>query len=334
MLMKRYTFLKIQMLIVFTALSMLQLHAQKIGLLMDSYVTDRWFLDQKFFTDKIEELGGTVQVEVAYGDHTEQVRLAKKLIAEGAKVLVVIPVDGNKAVEIVKLAKEVNIPVIAYDRLIMSQDVAFYISYNNEKVGALQALYALKQAPEGNYLLINGPVSDNNATLFRNGQLKVLSSKIKSGKIKVIGDFIMEDWGEIGALVKTNEFLASSKEKPHVIIAANDALAAGAIKALPRDLSGKVIITGQDADLSGVEYIVDGSQSMTIYKPIKPMARLAGEAAMKLAIGEEVEGKTKIKTVILEVNAILLDPLVVDRSNYKETVVRDGHISLSDLASE
>jgi D-xylose transport system substrate-binding protein len=328
--MKRNSFFK-TVFVILMCVATISVQAQKIGLLMDSYVTDRWYLDQKLFIDKVKSLGGDVQVEVAYGDPNEQVKLAKKLIAEGAKVLVVVPVDGHKAAEIVTVAKAAKIPVIAYDRLILNPDLTFYISYNNEKVGELQANYALSKNPTGNYLLINGPVSDNNATLFRNGQLKVLKPSIDAGKINLIGDFIMDDWGEIGALMKTDEFLSSAKEKPDVIVAANDALAGGAIQALPPDLAGKVVITGQDADLTALKYIVGGSQTMTIYKPIKPLATLAGETAMKLARKEEVTGKKKLSTSGMEVDAILLDPVVVDKSNYKETVVKDGHVSLSEL---
>jgi len=304
--------------------------AQKIGLVMDSYVIDRWYLDQKLFSDKIKELGGEVKVEVAYGDPAEQLRLSKKLIDEGVKVLVIVPVDGHKAAEIVTAAKAANISVISYDRLILSKDVTMYISYNNEKVGELQAQYAVNKVPKGNYLLVNGPETDNNAVLFRKGQMKVLKPFVDSGKIKIVGDYIV-DWGEISALMKVDEFLTTSKEKPNAVIAANDALASGTIQALPAEMRGKVVVTGQDADLTGLKYILAGSQSMTIYKPIKSLAYLAAETAMQLAKGEHVKGKIKLQNGDFSVDAMLLEPVVVDKANYKETVVKDGHVSLSEL---
>jgi len=318
------------MLVSLLAMSV-SLHAQKIGLLLDSYVTDRWYIDQKLFTDKVKELGGEVQIEVAYGEPEEQIRLGKKMIADGCKVLVIISVDGAKAVEIVEDAKKANVPVLAYDRLIGTNDIAAYISYNNEKVGELQAQYALSKIPQGKFLLLNGPVSDNNAILYRNGQLKVLKKSIEEGKIKLVGDLVMADWGEIGALMKIDEFMSSGKQKPDAIIAANDALANGSIDALKPELKGKVLITGQDADLNSMRNIIAGYQTMTIYKPIKPLAQLGGEIAMKLAKGIKIEGTTKFKFGNIEVPSILLDPLVVDKTNYKETVVKDGHVSLSEL---
>jgi D-xylose transport system substrate-binding protein len=319
------------LLIVLLTITVDQLKAQKIGLLMDSYVSDRWYLDQKLFIDRVKELGGEVQVEVAYGDPVEQLRLGKKLIEDGVSVLVIVPVDGNKASEIVDVAKLARIPVISYDRLINNKDLSIYISYNNEKVGELQAKYAVGKVPTGNYLIVSGPESDNNALLFKKGQLNVLKPLIDKGKIKLIGSLLMDDWGEIGALMKVDEFLSTTKEKPAAVVAANDALASGTIQALPAELRGKVIVTGQDADLTALKYIVAGTQSMTIYKPIKPLARLAAETAIKLAMKETIPGTTKLKNGNIEVDAILLDPIAVDKSNYKDTVVKDGHVSLSEL---
>ena len=309
----------------------LPLHAQKIGLLLDSYVSDRWYLDKKLFIDKVTELGGECQVEVAYGDPVEQVNLSKKMIAQGVKVLVVVAVDAVKSAEIATIAKAANVPVISYDRLILSNDVTIYISYNNEKVGSLQAEYMIKLKPTGKYVLVNGPVEDNNAAQFRDGQLKVLRPHINSGKIKILGDFIQSDWGEIGALMKIDEFLTTSTEKPDVILAANDALANGAIQAMPADMVGKVGVTGQDADLGALRNIIAGKQAMTIYKPLKPLAQLAAVTAMKLAKGETVKGETKVQSGNISAEAILLDPIVVDKNNYKETVVKDGHVSISEL---
>jgi D-xylose transport system substrate-binding protein len=307
--------------------------AQKIGLLMDSYVIDRWYIDQKLFVDRIKELGGECIVEMPFGDADEQVKLGKKLIASKVDVLVIIPVDRIKAATIVQAAKEANIPVIAYDRMIDTNDLTLYVSYNNLNVGKLQAQYAVSKMPHGNYLLMNGPESDMNAISFREGQKLVLQPFIKNGKIKIVGDLVLDSWSELESLMKTDEFISSHPEKPNVILAANDALATGAIQSLPKDLLGKVVVTGQDADKTSMKNIIAGTQTMTIYKPIKPLAYQAAESAMKTAKGEKVTSiKTKIGTH--EVNAILLEPVVVDKNNYKETVVKDGHVNLSEVVEK
>lgn len=309
----------------------LSLNAQKVGLVLDSFVSDRWYLDQKLITEKIKELGGECMIEVANGDAAEQVNLSKKLIQQGVKVLIVVAVDAVKSAEIATIAKAAKVPVISYDRLIMSKDISLYISYNNTKVGELQAQYMLDRFPNGKYVLLNGPVSDNNAVQLKSGQLKVLKPHIESGKIKILGDFVLNDWGEIGALMKMDDFFSSSSEKPDVVIAANDALADGTIQALPENLLRKVAITGQDADLNAIRNIIAGKQTMTIYKPIKPLAYMAAEIAIKLAKGGEATGKTKFQSGEITVDAIFLDPIAVNKTNYNETVVKDGHIKESEL---
>jgi D-xylose transport system substrate-binding protein len=304
--------------------------AQKVGLLMDSYVIERWRTDQSLFIERVKALGGKVVVEVPHGNADEQVRLGKKLIADGVDVLVIVPTDGQKAIAIVEAAKAAKIPVLSYDRLIPTKDVDLYISYDGTKVGKMQAQYAKDRMPSGNYMLLNGPKSDNNSIMFRNGQMSVLDADIKSGKIKIIADFILDDWSELEAIMKVEEFLSSNNIQPDAIIAANDALATGALQVLPREMIGKVIITGQDAERAALRNIVAGNQSMTVYKPIKPLAYQAAELAIKLAKNETIKS-SQMKNGNYEVNAILLEPIVVDKGNYKDTIIKDGHLSMSEI---
>jgi D-xylose transport system substrate-binding protein len=304
--------------------------AQKIGLLMDSYVVERWRTDQSLFVERVKALGAKCVVEVAHGNADEQVRLGKKLIAEGVDVLVIVPTDAQKAIQIVEAAKAAKIPVLSYDRLIPTNDISLFITYDGIKVGNLQAQFAKDRKPTGNYMLINGPKSDFNSILFRDGQMSVLQDDIKSGKINIIADFILEDWSELEAIMKVEEFLYSNPVRPDVIIAANDALATGALQVLPKELIGKIVITGQDAERGALRNIVAGQQSMTVYKPIKPLAYMAAENAVKLAKKQPVQS-SKFRTGNLEVNAILLQPTVVDKTNYKDTIVKDGHLSMSEI---
>lgn len=309
--------------------------AQKIGLLMDSYVNERWLVDEKHFKDKIAELGGEVQTEVANGDPAAQLTLAKKLITEGAKVLVVVPCDSKKASAIVSLAEEGGIPVISYDRLIMSDGVALYASYDNHAVGRLQAEYALEKVPEGNYLLLNGPVSDNNAVSFRAAQLEALADKVKTGKIEIIGDIVLDSWSEIEALMQLEEYFMTAEKLPDAIIAANDALANACIEALKSNgIEKPIVITGQDADVVALRNILAKRQTMTIYKPIRPLAHTAADMAWKLANNGSTGQKEMKEIGSVKVNAILLQPTVVDINNYRETAIKDGHVFLSEILNK
>lgn len=302
------------------------IQAQKIGLLLDSYVIDRWYADEKYFTEKVRSLGAECIIEMPHGDADEQVKLGRKLIAQGVDVIVLVATDAVKALEIIKEASKAGIPVIAYDRLIHSRDVAYYIGYNSMKVGRLQAQYALDRMPKGNYVLINGPTSDNNSSQFSNGQMEVLQPEIKSGKIKVVGNVTLDSWSELEAMMKMAELFASMKEAPHAIIAPNDAVALGTVQSYLKGWQN-IVITGQDADPPAIRNIVAGLQSMTIYKPIRPLAEKAAEVAVAVARKKEIEGSLPLKDGDYSINAFLLDPVVVDSSNYADTVVKDGHFT-------
>jgi D-xylose transport system substrate-binding protein len=320
--------LKIQLIALLLFAGLQFAHAQKIGLLIDSYFIDRWYIDSKVLSERVQELGGQCITENPNGNADEQIRLATKMMNEGIDVLVIVAVDGKKAIQIVDAAKAKNIPVVAYDRFIKSKDVSFFVSYNNKMVGQLQGKYAADHVPAGNYLLVNGPVSDNNAILFREGQLEALKNGLASKKINIIGDFVLNEWSEMEAMMKVDEFLSTSKVLPDVIISGNDAIATGAIQSIPESSAHKMIIVGQDADAMAVRNIINGQQSMTVYKPIRPLATKAAEVAMQLAQKKPVHGSLKVKVDEVEVDAIQLTPIVVDKNNYNETVIKDGHVNL------
>lgn len=306
--------------------------SQKVGLLLGSYVSSRWYLDQKLFVDRLNELGGACVVKIAY-TADEQFEQARQMIEEGAEVLVIVPLDAARAASIVRNARSFGVPVISYDRLILSNDVAIYLSYDNLEVGRLQAQYMVSKVPQGNYLLINGPTSDHNAILFRKGQLEVLQPHIDNGNIRVVDDIVLDNWSQMDAFEKVTLYYKSRHEKLDVILAANDALASGVIQALPSGYAGKVLISGQDADLAGIRNVIAGNQTMTVYKPIKPLAYAAAEKAMALASHEKPEADVLRHNDSIAVPTILMDPLVVDKSNYRETVLKDGHASLLEVVN-
>jgi D-xylose transport system substrate-binding protein len=241
-------------------------------------------------------------------------------------VLVVIPHNGEVAATIVEAAKAKNVPVISYDRLIRSSEPALYISFDNEKVGEMQARYLLERAPKGNYVLIGGAPTDNNALLFRKGQMNVLNPAIDRGDVKVVSDQWAKDWLASEALRICEDALTKSNRDVVAVVASNDATAGGAISALETaGVVGKVLVSGQDADLAGLQRIVAGKQSMTVYKPVHLLARRAAEVAVALAKGEKVDAPARINNGKVDVPSILLEPVVVDKSNIDDTVVKDDY---------
>ena len=302
-----------------------------IGLLLDRLEHERWTRDRDLFTKRVEELRGKVLVRTGDGDPDKQAAEATALLDAGIKVLVVVPTDLEKASAIVKAAAARKVPVISYDRLIRNAEVALYVSFDNVKVGRMQASALLDAAPKGNYVLLGGAENDYNAKLVRDGQLEILKPAIASGAVRVVADPWIPGWDAAeartamtGALKKTRRVAA--------VVASNDAIAGGAVEALTgAGLAGKVPISGQDADLAACQRIIAGTQTMTVYKPLIPLARMAAFEAMKLAEGEAIDKSTTVNNGTGDVPARLLEPISVDKGNIDATVIRDGYQKREDV---
>jgi len=297
----------------------------RIGLSMDTLKEERWQKDRDLFVKRAEELGAEVLVQAADGKDEVQIKQAESLLTQGIDVLVVIPHNADVAATIVEAAKRQNVPVISYDRLIRNSDVDLYVSFDNEKVGEMQAQYLVERAPKGNYILIGGASTDNNAQMFRRGQMRVLQPLIDQGDIKIVADQWARDWLAEEALKHTENALTQNKDDVVAVVASNDATAGGAVQALvTKKLSGKVFVSGQDADLAALQRIVEGTQSMTVYKPVAILAVKAADAAVALAKKEKVEAPITVNNGKRDVPSILLEPISVDKNNLDATVIKDG----------
>jgi D-xylose transport system substrate-binding protein len=304
----------------------------RIGLSMDTLKEERWQHDRDLFVERAKELGADVLVQAADGDDKVQTQQAENLLTQGVNVLVVIPHNGEIAASIVEASHRQNVPVVSYDRLIRNSEPDLYISFDNEKVGELQARYLIERAPRGNYVLIGGAPTDNNATLFRKGQMNILKPAIDRGDIKVVADQWARDWLASEALRHTENALTQSNNNVVAVVVSNDGTAGGAIQALEEQkLGGKVLVSGQDADLAALQRIIAGTQSMTVYKPVAQLARRAAEAAVALAKHEKVESTSAINNGKVDVPSVLLDPVVVDKNNIVDTVIKDGYQKLEDV---
>jgi D-xylose transport system substrate-binding protein len=304
----------------------------RIGFSMDSLQLERWQRDRDLFNRRAQELGAEVLVQSADGNDSVQVRQAENLLTQGVDVLVVVPHNGEISASIVDSAKQQHVPVLSYDRLIRNSDVDFYVSFDNVKVGELQAKYLFDRAPKGNYVLIGGSPTDNNAHMVRNGQMSVLQPAIDRGDIKIIADQWAKDWLPSEALRHTENALTQANNNVAAVVASNDSTAGGVIQALEEQrLAGKVLVSGQDADLAACQRIVAGAQSMTVYKPIAPLATRAAEIAVALAKHSQPESNAKVNNGAKDVPAFFLTPATVDQSNIAETVVKDGFLKLEDV---
>lgn len=298
-----------------------------IGFLMETLKEERWQKDRDCFVAAAEKLGAKVIVQSCNGSDETQIAQAENMITQGVDLLVVIPHNTKIAATIVNDAHNNGVKVIAYDRIISDCDLDLYVSFDNEKVGELQAKYLTDHAPTGNYILIGGSPVDNNAQLEKKGQMKILQPFIDSGKIKIVADQWTTDWLPIEALKHTENALTENNNNVVAIVASNDGTAGGVIQALEEQkLAGKVLVSGQDADLAACQRIVAGTQSMTVYKPIQPMAEAAAEAAILLIQNKPVpKANRKVNNGKMDVPSILLPSIAVDKNNLMETVIKDGY---------
>lgn len=297
----------------------------RIGLSIDDLRLERWQKDRDIFVKKAEELGAKVFVQSANGDAAAQISQIENMLNKDIDVLVIIPFNGEVLGNVISEAKKEGVKVLAYDRLINNADLDFYISFDNEKVGELQAKSIVAVKPQGNYFLMGGSPVDNNAKLFRKGQMKVLQPLIDSKKIKVVGDQWVDSWLAEKALQIMENALTANNNNIDAVVASNDATAGGAIQALSaQGLAGKVAISGQDADLAGIKRIISGTQTMTVYKPITKLANTAAEIAVKLGKNEKIASNSELNNGLKAIPAYLLDPIAVDKNNIDETIIQDG----------
>jgi D-xylose transport system substrate-binding protein len=296
----------------------------KIGLLMDTLEEERWRRDRDLFLERAKQLRADVLVESAERDDAKQLQLAESLLAQNVQVLVVVPHSSEAGAKIVEAAKKRSIPVISYDRLILNADVDLYVSYDNRRVGELQAQSLRNEVATGNYILLGGAPTDHNAKLIREGQMAALEDAVKRGDIKIVANPWTPDWRADEATKLTDAALKKARGQVVAVVASNDITAGGAIQALEKHgLAGKVLVSGQDANLEAVRRIVKGTQTMTVYKPISPLARGAAQAAVQMAAGNKVEGTSTVDNGMKKVQAILYNPIAVHKGLVDQIIISD-----------
>lgn len=303
----------------------------RIGFSMDTLKEERWQRDKNLVEQHCKDVGAQCQVLVADGNDATQINQCETFLTQGVDVLIVAAHNGQIAASIVESAHKQGVPVISYDRLIGNADVDLYVSHQVVKIGQMQAQYALDHEPKGNYVIIGGSPTDNNALLLHEGQMSVLAPARDRGDIKIVSDQYAKEWRDVEAQRIAEDALTKTSNDIQAIVASNDGTARGAVAALPPALVGKVLVTGQDAELSAVQLIVEGKQTMTIYKPIQPLAFAAVDSALKLARKEPIETKDHVNNGRKDVPAILFEPMVLDKSNVMQTVIKDGYHRMEDV---
>ena len=276
----------------------------------------------------------------AGGSASVQQSQAQADLTKGDCILVVGAYAGAAAAAIVTAAKAKNVPVIAYDRLIQSKDLAYYVSFDNVKVGQLQGQYiadhyqSYVSPGKNNLVMIDGAQTDNNALLFKPGAHSVLDPLVASGKLKKVYETFTPNWDNNTAQIEMNGALTAVQNNVSVAYVANDGMANTVIAALKaKKLNGHVLVTGQDASVAGIQHILAGDQAMTVYKAITKEAQATADLVKALYAGSDTSSLTNGATTKTAdgtaIPSVLEIPVSVDKTNVKDTVIADGFVTLA-----
>jgi D-xylose transport system substrate-binding protein len=296
----------------------------QIGFSMDSLLIERWQRDRDIFVSRAAELGAEVNLQNANGDVNKQIEQINYFIEKKVDAIVIVAVDCDALSEVISKARKAGIKVIAYDRLARKADVDLYISFDNEKVGELMGDALAEAAGEdAKILVINGPLTDNNVSYIIEG----FKQEATKAHFQILETDYAESWTAEKAFTYTSDYLnKTDAEIPDGIMCGNDSLAGQAIKALSeRRLAGKVAVVGQDADLDACQRIVEGTQYMTVYKPVEQLAKRAAELVVDLAEGKEVQTEETINDGTYDVPYVKLDPIAVTKDNMDKEIIGTFH---------
>ena len=295
----------------------------QIAMSFDSFVIERWQRDRDVFVSTVKELGATVNVQNANGDVEKQKEQIEYFIKKGVDVIVIVCIDSDSLKSTVQKAKDEGIKIIAYDRLVTNSDADLYITFDNKMVGTMMAEYLAKNGAAGNnVLMLGGSPLDNNVPAVENGFIDVCLKE----SMTVIDSIHCDGWrAEIaGDYIYEHE---DTVREAAGIMCGNDNLAGQVIRALSeKRLAGDLPVVGQDADLEACQRIVEGTQGMTVYKPVERLAKRAAECAIALAQGKKLEGDdiTTINDGTYDIPYIGLTPIAVTKDNLDSVIIASG----------
>jgi D-xylose transport system substrate-binding protein len=308
----------------------------KIGLSFSDFATERWPNEAVLLTRLGYDKGAQVIFQVANHDEKLQNDQIENMVLQGVKALIIVAENGDTTASAAASAHDAGVKVIAYDRLIKTPKIDAYITFDNVEVGRAQARGVLAVRSSGNFVLLGGSPTDNNAHLLRKGQMEILKPLIDSGRIRIVADQWVENWEAANAARIMDDILATQNNKVDAVVASNDGTALGALQAMEvQGLAGKVPISGQDASAAGSASIVEGGLTVTVFKDIRKLSPLAIQLALDLVGGVKNGPVANLKMFNLadlaldskltgQVPCYFLDVVPVDRNNLYDEVIKSG----------
>lgn len=295
----------------------------RIGMAFDTFILERWIRDRDIFVSTAQKLGAKVDVQSANSDVEKQREQILKFIDDKVDVIVVIATDSYGLAEVVEKARDEGILVISYDRLIQGTATDLFITVDSELVGKEMAQTIKEELGDsGDVVMICGPENDTNSTDMVRG----FEAEMEGCGLTVASKTFVDSWTPEYGFQAVNEAFRSV-DHIDAVMCGNDGLAGYAIKALSEQrLAGSVVVVGQDADVEACQRIVEGTQTMTVYKPIAQLAKTAAEKAVEYARDKKLTGVSDVKLTEngIEVPFLGLEPIAVTAENMDEVIIESG----------
>lgn len=307
-----------------------------VGFSVGTTQEERWQREIDMAEEYADEKGFELLVQSAEEDASEQQKQVENMLSKGIDVLLISAQDSESAGSIIDSAHDEGVPVVSYDRLAQNGDLDYYVTFDTVKVGELQAESLIDEYPEGKYIWLLGGPEDFNSHLIEEGHENVLEPLVEEGDIEIVTKQWAKDWSSEEAMKHVENGLTSADNDVDAVLASNDATAGGALQALEaQGLGGEVGLSGQDADIAGVQRIVEGDQTSTVYKPIDELNQKGMDLVYSLGIGDkdEVENLVNDETDNGEkdVPSVLVDVENIDKDNMVDTIIEDDFHEMEEV---
>lgn len=299
----------------------------RIGIIFDTFVVERWQRDRDLFVATAQDLGADVYTQNANGDPSRQEEMIRHFIKDDMDAIVVVAIESDVIADEIQDAREAGIKVVSYDRLAMEANTDLYVSFDNVEVGVLMAeAFTATLEPGDSVVMICGPESDGNTAMVQQGFLETAEAY----GLQILDTAYAAEWEAEEAKKYVDEHVDLIREAKG-IMCGNDNLAGSVIQALVENQLDTPVVVGQDGDLDACQRIVEGTQYMTVYKPVENLAKRAAEATIELVKEGKVEYDTMISDGEYDVPYIMLKPVAVTRENINETIIDSGFHMKEDV---
>ncbi|MFV0527452.1 MAG: substrate-binding domain-containing protein [Lachnospiraceae bacterium] len=304
-----------------------------IGVALPTAQEERWVRDREAIEAAAKELGVEVLVQVANNDSDKQYSQIENLVAQGVDAIMFTPVDTGAVSNVIQNAHDEGIVVVNYDRMPSDCYLDAAVKYDDTRNGELIASAVAEQVTEGNYVVLNGDKSSGaSVVMLHEGMVSQIQDYVDAGDVTIVADQYCKEWKAEEAMAYMENVLSENNNDIVAVLAMNDGIASGAIQALEaQGLAGTVAVSGMDAELSAAQRIVAGTQTSTLFKDTKELAKLALETTVALVKGEDPGLTDTENNGFMDVPIKGLDAIVVTKDNLDEVLIDGGYMSQEDV---